>query len=163
MGALLNDPAIWLLCSFLIFAVLVYRKGKDTVLAMLDKRIDEIKAELETAENLRVEAQELLAQYQRKHRDAVKDADMIIANAEKSAGETLKKAESDLAEGLARKEQQLRDRLTNAEQAAIQEIQVYAADLAIKATTEIIIGKLDKKTSEGLLDASIGGLSKNIH
>ncbi len=163
MDALLHDPAIWLLCSFVIFAVMLYRKGKGAVLALLDKRIEGIRDELETAENLRVEAQELLAQYQRKHRDAVKDADNIIANAQKGADDILKKAESDLAESLSRKEQQLRDRLTRAEQAAIQEIQAYAADLAIKATTEIITSKLDKKTSERLLDASISNVSKNIH
>ncbi len=163
MDALLNDSAIWLLCSFVIFAFLLWQKGKGAVVALLDKRIAEIKSELETAENLRVEAQELLAQYQRKHRDAVKDADKIIANAQASADEIRRKAEQDLSESLTRKEQQLRDRLTRAEQSAIQEIQEYAADLAIKATSEIIAGKLDKKTSEGLLDDSVKNISKNIH
>lgn len=163
MDAMLHDSAIWLLGSFIIFAWIVWSKGKGAILALLDKRIAEIKSELETSENLRIEAQELLAQYQRKHRDAVKDADKIIANAQAGAEEIRKKAENDLADSIARKESQLRDRLMRAEQAAIQEIQDYAAELAIKATTEIITSKLDKKTSDGLLDSSIQSICKNIH
>lgn len=163
MPDFLLDSALWLLLSFLIFAVVVWRMGKSALLSILDNRIKEIREEIETAENLRVEAQELLAQYQRKHRDAVKDADQIIANAKKNADEIRTQAEKDLTENIERKEQQLRDRLSRAEQAAIQEIQNYAADLAIKATTEIITDKLDKKTSTSLLDTSIKNISNNMH
>jgi len=163
MSDFLHDPSIWLLFSFLIFAAIIWKMGSSAFTALLDKRIAEIKEEIETAENLRVEAQELLAQYQRKHRDAVKDAEQIILNAQRHADEIRKQAEKDLAENLERKEQQLRDRLSRAEQSAIQEIQNYAADLAIKATTEIIADKLDKKTSEKLVNDSITNISKNMH
>lgn len=163
MPAFMNDPYTWLILSFCIFAFIVYKGAKSALGTMLDKRIADIKSEIETAESLRVEAQELLAQYQRKHRDAVKDADTIIANAKKQADEVRKNAEDELEQTMARKEKQLRDRLSRAEAAAIEEIQSYAADLAVKATSEIITSKMDKKISENLIDTSISNINKNIH
>ncbi len=160
---LLGDATVWLLLSFIIFSVIVWRAGKQAFLNLLDNRIENIRSEIETAENLRVEAQELLAQYQRKHRDAVKDAEDIIANAQTHADEIRKKAEEELEEIMARREKQLKERLDRMEKSAATEIQKYAADLAIKATTEIIAGQLDKKANEKLVDQAIKDVGSNIH
>ena len=163
MMELLNDPLIWLVFSFAIFAVILWRMGKQAFVNKLDEHIETIRDEIETAENLRVEAQELLAQYQRKHRDAVDEAKSIIDEARRHAAEIMKHAEEELAEITERRERQLQDRLERLEQTAIGEIQKHAADLAIKATTEIIADKLDKKANEKLVENSINQLSSNIH
>ena len=49
------------------------------------------------------------------------------------------------------------------EQSAVAEIQKYAADLAIKATTEIISEHLDKSANQKLVDAAIKDVGKHIH
>lgn len=162
-AGLLADTSFWLLISFSIFVFILWKKGKDAFVGLLDKRIEGIKDEIQTAENLHIEAQELLAQYQRKHRDAVKEADEIIKNAEKHAKQIQKQAEKDLAETMARREKQLADRLDRMKQNAIDEIQSYAANLAIDATREIIVEKLDKKVSDKLVDSAIKDLGKNLH
>lgn len=159
----LNDAGIWLLLSFVIFAGLIFKFGKNALLNLLDTRIEAIREEIKTAENLRVEAQEMLAQYQRKHKDAVKDANHIIKTAEKQAEEIRKKAESDLDETVKRREKQLKERLERLQQNAKEEIREYAASLAIAATSEIIADKLDKKTNEKLVNKAIEDISKNIH
>ncbi|HOO82454.1 MAG TPA: hypothetical protein PK513_08130 [Alphaproteobacteria bacterium] len=159
----LEDPSIWLLCSFIIFAGLIFRFGKNALLSMLDQRIASIREEIKTAENLRVEAQEMLAQYQRKHKDAVKDAENIIANAQKQAKQIQKKAEDDLDEVIARREKQLQERLERMKQNAQAEILEYASSLAIAATREIISDKLDKKANEKLVAQAIKNVGKNLH
>ncbi len=159
----LQDTNVWYLFSFIAFIALVWKLGKDAILQKLDGRILEIKKEIETAENLRIEAQELLAQYQRKHRDAMKDAEQIIDDAKASAKESTKHAEAELAKTVERREKQLADRLERMQASAVQEIQAYAADLAMNAATEIITEKLDKKTSENLLQQSIKDVAKQIH
>lgn len=161
--ALLHDPSIWLLLSFLIFAFLVFKFGKGALLAMLDQRIEAIREEINTAENLRVEAQEMLAQYQRKHKDAVKDAEGILAKAKKQAAEIQKKAEADLDETIARREKQLAERLERMKQNAQAEILEYASNLAIAATGEIIAEKLDKKANEKLVADAIKNVGSNLH
>lgn len=160
--ALFQDTSIWVLISFLIFVTVLWRVGKDKVLAALDKRIEEIRKEIGTAESLRVEAQELLAQYQRKQRDAAKEAEEIVANAKAHAAEIQKQAEKDLKEIAKRRENQLKERLERMEQNARQEIQAYAAELAVKATTEIISRQMDEKTNENLVDQSIKNVTKHI-
>jgi F-type H+-transporting ATPase subunit b len=157
------DTHVWYAFSFLIFAVVAWKFGLKGFLNMLDGRINAIRTEIATAENLRNEAQDLLAQYQRKQRDAEKDAKSITESAKKHAEEYRKQAEAELEETMARREKQLTERLKRMEQSAIAEIQKYAADLAVKATSQIITEKLDTRAQEKLVDQSIKDLGKNIH
>ncbi len=159
----LHDQHFWFNVSFAIFAVVAWKFGKNAVISLLDGRIEDIRKEIESAGGLRVEAQELLAQYQRKHQDAVKDAQAIVETAEKQAAEILKKAEEELQDTAARREKQLQERLSRMENAAIEEIRQHAADLALSATAEIISAQLNKKTKASLVDDSIKGIGKNIH
>ena len=159
----LLDTDIWYAVSFLGFAAILWKYGKPALLGALDSRINAVREELETAENLRVEAQEMLAQYQRKHKDAVKDAEEILTNAKKQAKEIQKKAEVDLDETIARREKQLIERLDRLKQNAKDEILEHASSLAIAATTEIISDTLDKKANTKLVDQTIKGVGKNFH
>lgn len=163
MSEIFADEYTWLTISFLIFAFVVYKAGKGKILAMLDARIEAIRDELKTAENLRIEAQEMLAQYQRKHRDAVKDSERIIATAQKQADEIRRQAEKELDETIALRERQLAQRLDRLKQNAVDEIREYAANLAIAATAEIISEKLDKKANEKLVDQAIKDVGKSFH
>ena len=158
-----HDTGIWVAFSFILFLYVAYKLGKKSVLNGLDGRINEIKTEIETAERLRVEAQELLAQYQRKQRDAEKEADAMIKEAKKQAKAITKTAETDLSALMARREAQLTDRLNRLEENAIAEIQNHAADLAVAATTEMIIQTLDEKTNAKLNEDTINSLSKHLN
>lgn len=159
----LHDSSVWLLFSFLIFAGIIWKFGKTALISMLDARIKTIREELATAENLRIEAQEMLAQYQRKHRDAVREAEKIIATAEKQVEDIRKKAEDDLDETIAQRERQLKERIERLQQNAKDEIRRYAANLALEATAQIIEKHVDSRTNAELVDQSIRNLGKNLH
>ena len=163
MQQILLDEYFWLCISFLIFAGILWRFGMPAINAALDKRIAEIKEDLETAESLRVEAQEMLAQYQRKQKEALKDAEKIIANAKISAKQFQEKIEAEATENMVRKEQQLQERLKRMEENALQDIQSRAAQIAIAAVERIIAEKLDKKAHTKLVEQSIADIKVNIH
>lgn len=156
------DTHTWVLISFLLFAVMAFRFGKNKFLAKLDNRIDFIRDEIRTAESLRIEAQELLAQYQRKQRDAAKEAEDIVTAAKSAAALIRNETEKDLQDLLERKETQLAERLQRMEESAKAEIQAYAAELAVKATAEIIHSKLDQAANDRLIDASIKAVSAQM-
>jgi F-type H+-transporting ATPase subunit b len=158
-----HDTSIWVAISFILFAFLAFKLGRKSITTGLDNKINEIKTEIETAERLRVEAQELLAQYQRKQRDAEKEAKDILSNAKKQAKEITKTAETDLSELMERRESQLAERLRRLEENAISEIQSHAADLAVAATTEMIVQTLDEKTNAKLNEETINSLSKHLN
>ncbi len=159
---LLQDTGIWVLLSFLLFAFVLWKFARGAFLGMLDRRIESIRAEISEAETLRVEAQELLAQYQRRQRDAAKEAEEIVANARAHAAEIQKDADKELKAIAKRREQQLAERLKRMEEQTAQEIRAYAAELAVKATSEIIAKQMDKKTNENLVNASIKDIPKQL-
>ncbi len=160
---ILADSNFWYVASFVIFAGIIFKFGIPALNKLLDGRIEEIKKDLKEAENLRVEAQEMLAQYQRKHRDAVQEAEKILANAKENAQQFKEQAEAELEDLMTRREQQLQERLQRMEQNAVNDIQAYAAELAINAAKQIVVEKLDKKVSGKLVDDSIASIENNIH
>jgi F-type H+-transporting ATPase subunit b len=153
----------WYAVSFAFFAFIIWKFGWPALLKFIDSRIAAIAEEIEKAENLRTEAHELLAQYQRKHRDAVKEADEIIKNAEKHAKEIKARAEEEIEETIARREKQLEERVARMESAAVEEIKNHTANLAIEATAEIIADNLDKKANQALVDQSISTIGQKLH
>lgn len=159
---LLHDTGFWVLISFTVFAVAAFKFGRAKFLAMLDGKIEKIREDIQTAETLRVEAKELLAQYQRKQRDAAHEAEDIVAAARKTADLIRKEAENDLSDLMARKEAQMAERLKRMEDAAKSEIQSYAAELAVKATTEIITSRLDQAANDRLIEKSIQSVAGQL-
>src|SRR4051794_9296916 len=88
MGALLHDPEFWVLVAFVLAIALVWKRGGAALTGALDERAARIRSELDEARKLREEAQQALAAYQRKQRDALKEAEQILAEA-KAAAERL--------------------------------------------------------------------------
>lgn len=159
----LYDTNVWYAVSFAMFAVIIWKYGKPAFLNYIDGRIASIREEIETAESLRTEAHELLAQYQRKHRDAVQEAEDIIQNAKDHAKEIKAQAKADIEETIARREKQLEERIARMEASAVEEIKTHTANLAIEATAEIIADKLDKKANQALVDLSIKEIGQKLH
>lgn len=163
MNAFLQDPNTWVLVSFVIFMAFALWKGWGPVMAALDKRTEAIKAELEEARRLREEAQSLLAEYQRKQRDAAEEAQQMLKHAEEEAARVRKNAEEDLKASLARREQQARDRIAQAEAKAVADVRNAATEMALAATTRIIQDKLDDQAAGKLIDKSIDDLPKHLN
>lgn len=161
--AILENPYMWYSISFFTLCFIIYKFGGPFIGKYLDGRIEEIKRDLQEAESLRVEAQEMLAQYQRKHRDAVQESEEILKRAKENAEQFRKNAEAELEATMQRREEQLEERLKRMEQNAIDDIKSYAAQLAMNAAEQIVIDQLDKKTNTKLVDQSIDTLEKNLH
>lgn len=158
-----HDSTPWVLFSFIAFVVIVYKLAGKTIVGKLDAKIEEIKREINEAENLRVEAQELLAQYQRKQRDAEKEAEAIIKNAEAHAVKIREKAEADFSQLMVRKEEQLAERLKRIEDNAIADIQNHAAELAVRATSQIIEETLSSDVDKKLKEKTIASVAQNLN
>lgn len=162
MEYLLSNTTIWVTISFIVFVVFAYSKAKAAILDLLDKQINNIKADIDSAENLRVEAQELLAQYQRKQKDAQKDAETIINNAKSYADDMHQNALAQTEEIIRIREEQLKERLKRIEEKALEDIRKQVTDLATTATLEILIQRLGKAENEKLINNTIKALPENI-
>ncbi|MEX2449680.1 MAG: F0F1 ATP synthase subunit B [Rhodospirillales bacterium] len=160
---MLNDPTFWVLVAFVIFFGLIGKKVWTAAGSALDARAGKIKADLDEAEKIREEAQDLLAQYQRKQRDAAKETEQIVDKARAEAERYGKQAQENLEKALARREQLATDRIAYAEKAAIDDIRRMAADIAIEATRHLLAEEIKGARADKLIDGAIKDLPGKLH
>lgn len=157
---LLQDTNIWVAMSFVIFAFFAFRIGSKVITDGIEKKITAIRQDISAAETMRMEAQELLAQYQRKHKEAEAEAARIIASAKETAQSLQKDAEEKLKVEAKRREDQLEERIRFMEEKAIQDIRNYAADLTLRATSQIIASNMNEQENNRLSEDAIKSLAK---
>ena len=98
MKELFSNAEFWVAVAFFIFIGIILKFGYRRVVDGLDARAERIKNELDEARSLHEEAQALLASYQRKQRDALKEAEEIVEHAKGEAARAPAEAELELQE-----------------------------------------------------------------
>ena len=159
---MLQDPTFWVAVAFVIFVIAVFKPIKGTLIGGLVAKIEEIRREVEEAEKLREEAQSLLANYQRQQRQAMQDAENIVARAKEEAGRHRAEADEAMKEMVRRQEEQAREKIAQAEAAAIQEVKSMAVDLAMAASEKLLADKLVGDEGSRLIDKSISEIPQKL-
>ena len=99
-----EDPEFWVAIAFVIFLGILVKFGVPKMaLSALDTRSDRIRQALDEAHRLRSEAQDVLAQYQKKRDEAEKEAQAIIENARLEAERLAAEAKSKVEEFVSRR------------------------------------------------------------
>jgi F-type H+-transporting ATPase subunit b len=150
------DAAFWALVALVIFlGIVIYLKVPGMINKSLDERAERIRNELDEARRLREEAQQLLAEYQRKRKDAEKEAGELIAAAEHEAAGLVEEARRKTEEFVTRRSAMAEQKIALAETEAVNEVRRSAVDLAVKAAEMLIAEKADAKTVNDLFKKSV--------
>jgi F-type H+-transporting ATPase subunit b len=160
---LFHDPEFWVLVAFLIVVVGGVYKVGPSIGKSLDDRAERIKTELDEAQRLREDAERTLAEYQRKQRDALKEAGDIIAHAKSEAERIGIQAGLDLDAMLERRTKQAEEKIAQEEAKAVADVRNTAIDVAIAAARQIIVEQMDAKTGGALIDNAIAALPQQLH
>ena len=160
---LFQDTNFWVLISFVIFIGVFIKYGRSAAVEFLDNKINSIRNELNQAESLRVEAQELLAEYQRKHKDAMKEAEIIISDAKNHAESIRVKAEEDAIRTAERRQTQLNEKLSRIEQNAHSEIESYIAQVSVDAARQILTEKMDAKADKQIISNTLSSVTATLN
>lgn len=163
MTAILHDPTFWVLVAFVIFMAAFSRPIARAVAGGLDKRADKIRADLDEAEKLREEAQDLLVTYQRKQRDAAKDAEAIIAHAREESERIQEHGKERIEASLARREKLALERIDRAEAQALDDVRAHTIDVAIEATRGYLADRMTGPQAEKLVESAIKELPKKLN
>lgn len=163
MGATLHDPQFWVAIAFVIFVGILVWKAKKPVLDALDGRAERIRSQLDEAQRLREEAQHMLADYQRKQRQALEEAEQILAQARSAAERHRDQAAQDLEVSVKRREQQAMDRIAQAEADALAEVRAVAVSVAVDATRKLLQESVDEGLAAKLVDNAIKDLPGKLH
>lgn len=161
-GPFYTAPEFWVAVAFLIVVGFAFRKVTRAVAAALDMRAEKIKAKLDEARNLREDAQSLLAEYQRKQRDAMNEAEDILAHARAEAQRHKKEAVAEIEVAIKRREAQAMARIAQAESQAMAEVRNMAVDIAIAASQKLIADTLTVAQADALIDQTIRDLPRKL-
>ncbi|MDR6431655.1 F0F1 ATP synthase subunit B [Brucella pseudogrignonensis] len=158
------DSTFWAFIALLLFiALIVYLKVPGVIGRSLDERAENIKKELEEARTLREEAQQLLAEYHRKRKEAEKEAGDIVAAAEREAKALLEDAKQATEDYVVRRNKLAEQKIATAETDAINAVRASAVDLAIAAAGKIVADKVDAKVAGTLFKDALGQVKTNLN
>ncbi|MCF3934628.1 F0F1 ATP synthase subunit B [Acuticoccus sp. M5D2P5] len=161
---MLSSDTFWALVGLILFFVLIIAVGAPRkILGLLDTRSDRIRNELDEARKNREEAQALLAEYQRRRRDAEAEAETIVEEARKEARRLTEEANEKLRDMVERRTKAAENKIAQAEAQAITEVRGRAADLAIAAATKLLTEKISGDKANEMVDSSIETVRQRLN
>jgi len=154
----------WVAVAFGVFVlILLYYRVPNLVAKSLDDRAEAIRKELDEARRLREEAQTLLADYQKRHRNVGQEADAIVEQARREAEAFAHETRVSLKDTLERRTKQAEDKIARAETQAVDEVRAAAIDVAMAAAESILREKTAGSSGASLVDQSIRDLKGRLN
>ena len=154
----------WVAIAFGVFVlILLYYRVPALIAKSLDDRAEAIRKELDEARRLREEAQNLLADYQKKHRNVGQEADTILELARSEAEAFAQETRTSLKDMLERRTRQAEDKIARAEAQAVDEVRAAAIELAVAAAEKILRDKASGAGGVSLIDQSIRELKGRLN
>lgn len=162
MPTFFHEPEFWVLVSAVIFVVVVWKPAGRALLGGLDARAARIRGELDEAQRLRQEAEQLVAEYRAKQQQAAGEAEAIVAHAKAEAERIAAQSARDLEQALERRQRMAEDRIAQAEAKALDEVRSAAIDVAIAAARDVIAATIDERRGSALIDEEIVALPQRL-
>ncbi len=158
------DATFFALVGLILFlALVVYLKVPGMAARSLDERAGQIREDLAQAKRLREEAQQLLAEYQAKRKEAEADAATIVAAAEREAAMLTAEAKVKTEEFVARRTALSEQKIKQAETEAVTAVRAAAVDLAIAASEKYIATKADAQVQQTLFQNALGEVKARMN
>ena len=158
------DAEFWGAVAFVTFlGVLVYFGAHEMMVKFVDQRRDRIKGELDEALRLKEEAQALLAQYQRKQREAEQEAAAIIAGASAEAERMMSEAKAKMEEFIARRSKMAETKIAQAEAQALADVRAAAAEAAVSAAETILTKTVKGDVADRLIVKGIDDVKSKLN
>ncbi len=158
------EPETWVAIGFVIFlGVLAYMGAHRRIIDGIDRRQARIKSELEEAVRLRQEAQSVLAEFERKGREAEAEAASIVAGATAEAERLAAEAKARMEDFVLRRTKMAEAKIAQAEAQALADVRAAAADTAVAAAERILSAAAKGKVAEDLLARGIEDIKKRFN
>lgn len=159
-GSFLVQPGIglmiWTVAAFLFTMAVLSKVAFPKIREAIEKRAAKISEDIEAAERQRKEADELLAEYRERLKEAREQAEDIVARARK-AGETSKTEATD--EGRRKRDELVESAKKDIEaetRRSLDEIRKEIADLTVLATEKVARKSLSAEDQERLVQEALG-------
>ena len=156
------DETAWVAIAFILFFVLVWKKGKKAVLSLLDERSSLIEKELNEAKSLKEEALEELRLALQNQKNVSDEAENIIKDAKETANKIQEEANLKSLEMIKRKEEQAKQKILSIEAESIKNIREVTSRIVIESSKTYIKQKMDTKEKVNLISKSSDKIKSTI-
>jgi len=157
------DAHFWVGAAFVVFlGILVWAGVHKFAWKALGDAGAKVQAQLDEADGLRREAQDLLTQVKAQKEASEKLAAEMLANAKEEAVRLQAEAQTKLAEQIERRGQMAERKIAQAEAQAEADVRAAAADLASSMAEQVLVGRLVGAKSDPLIDKAIGQLAGKL-
>ncbi len=146
-----------------VIGAFIYFGLPKRVLTSLDEKSSAIADELERARALRVEAEKVLADYEKQAKQAEAQAEEIIAQAKETAERTTAEAYTAMQAMMARRTKQAEQKITRAEEQLQKEIRAAITSVAVEAAAQLVATGLSAKAAKKMVDDNIAELGTRLN
>ncbi len=158
------DPVFWVMIAFIGFvALLIYYGVPGIVGKALDDRATAIRADLDEARRLRDEAHALLADYQRRSREAEDETKTILEQAKREGEALAAETRKNLQESVERRTKLAEEKIERAEAQALSDVRTAAVESAIAAAEKILKSRVAGATADTLIENGIRDLDGKLN
>ena len=146
---------VWTLVLFGVSLLILWKLAFPRISAALDRRQQAIEEAIDTADQMRRQADELLAEYRARLNEARGQAEAIIERARKAGEAHERESEEEATARRERLMEQARRDIESETRRAIQEIRQEVADLTVLATEKVTRKTLTEEDQRRLLEEAL--------
>ena len=157
------DATFWVAISFIIFiGVLIYLKVPQKINESLDNKIGLIKYELDEAEKLKVEAKNLLSDYENKIDKSKKETREIINEARKNSEKNILEKTKKFHELMEERKKYSKQKIEQMKNNALKDIRNVSIRVSVETVQHLIKNSIDKNKIEKIYSDSLEEIKTSL-
>ena len=150
------DATFWVAISFLIFVILlIYFEIPSKVKSILDENIDQIKKQVDESEELKEEAKNKLAEYEKKIGDSKSQVQGMIRDANDQAEKNIIKSNEIFHNQIEIKKKNTEEKIKQLKNQAIKDIKNASVNIAFESIEKLMINSLDNSKLDKIFRESV--------
>ena len=150
------DATFWVAVSFFIFiGGLIYLKVPNKINVSLNDQITRIKKELDEAEKLKIEAKNLLSDYESKIDKSKKETRDILNLAKKQAERTILEKTEKFHVNMDNKKKMIEQKILQMRESALKDIKITSIMVSMETVENLIKNSIDKNKIEKIYEKSL--------
>lgn len=155
-----GEVEFWIAAAFVLSVCVLFRPLGKFIKNSMQNRVNKVINDINEATKLRDDAQNLLADYQRRFINAEKEAEQIVGRARQNMQNIKNNELARLKTDLSNKEKEANRRISAANTKAAEEINAFAGKAAIDLAQKAINKYLQNTDKSRLIDEAIADLDK---
>lgn len=150
------NATFWVAVSFFIFlGILIYLKVPQKINNSLTDQINEMKRELNEAEKLKIEAKNLLSNYEDKIDKSKKETQKIINLAERDSEKTILEKTEKFHQTIENKKKSTEQKIVQMKENTLKDIKNISVKISMETVENLIKNSIDKDKLEKLYTKSL--------